>query len=287
MGNTILKGVVLLYPHVSLPWGEKRKSGTGNEQIQTLVKEFPPSMVERVESAKSMVYRAFEGISHDFPYVRGVWAVPTSLQARAEARFLAAQEAFWYAVDDMGSEYDLLRATAEANLGPHFRPRDYPAWSVLRGRIRCELVTFTLAETSPVAGGMDFGDLLASFKREAYDTLCSSLQEILKAMVFRLTEGRCFHYGTVGKFQEFLETFGNLAEVVQDTEYEGDLSALKTLVSDAQKCLGGHVPEDYKTDKNLRAFTGGLLSRVAENLDRVMALPAGARKLDLSDDEVA
>ena len=280
-----LTGATLLYPHVSLPWGEKSEKGE-NEQVSTLFKTFPPSMTQDVERAKSAIYKSFVNLrARKFPPVRGCWALPNALVPRAERSFEYAALRFWTAVDEMGSVYDMLRAVAQTNLGGQFKGSDYPEWADLRASIRCTLVAFTVDEsdTAP-ASAMSFTDLIGGFRRECYNTLCTEFSTLLSGMVLRLTEGKKFYASKMEEFGQFLSDFSDLASLISGDPAEADIAPLKVLVEDAKTALAGTTPEDFKDDKGLRGGVAASLNMVAKNLDGFMSLPVGSRRLQFTPD---
>ena len=280
-----LTGASLLYPHVSLPWGEKQEAGD-NEQVIKLFKTFPPSVTQGVERAKSAIYKAFVGLGRKFNPVRGCWATPTHLVPRAEYRFEEAKDRFWNEVDMMGGVYEMLRATAQANLGERFEPRDYPEWEVLRSQVKCQLVAFTVDEAdSAPDSALPFSSLLEGFRLDAYKTLCTEFSTLLRGMVYRLTEGKRFHSEKVVEFGQFLDDFGALASLVNGSAAEADLLPLQTLVAQAKEALDGVVdPEALKGNKDLRGSIGATLNAVGATLDTFMSLPVGARRLQFTPD---
>ena len=280
-----LTGATLLYPHVSLPWGEKSEKGE-NEQVATLFKTFPPSMTQEVERAKSAIYKSFVNLrARKFPPVRGCWALPNVLVSRAEGSFEDASSRFWRAVDEMGSVYEMLRAVARENLGERFEARDYPEWVDLRASIRCSLVAFTVDEAdSAPESAMSFTDLIGGFRRECYNTLCTEFSSLLSGMVLRLTEGKKFYASKMEEFSQFLDDFSALASLTSGDPSEADIAPLKVLVEDAKTALAGTTPEDFKNDKGLRGGVAATLNTVAKNLDGFMTLPVGSRRLQFTPD---
>lgn len=276
-----LQGVKMYYLNISSPLESEFRVREA-EQVSTLFQKMPPRYLDGFKRAKRAFYGCVDyPLSFAVPRMRGFRLVVNGLVPRVDSIIAAHRDRVRAQFFALGPIYDQMVEESRRNLGDH--APNYPSWEEVCAGFQCQAICLTLAETPVAPGLMGLSALVGEIRQEAYTSLTVGFQTLVREMVVRLLEGKTFRDSSIEKFGQFLADFSHLAEVIKGADYDADLDGFKALVTQAREAMRGVVPDALrgKDNADFRESVGNALNTVGRGLDNLMALPVGARRLNL------
>jgi hypothetical protein len=182
-------------------------------------------------------------------------------------------------------------AQAEQDLGPEFRPNEFPPVQEVAAQFTCSYKLMGFDVPGELAGinKAVYQAQVAKAKAQVAD-VTNEIQQAQRAILFSLVDNlayklmpdesgksRVINPGAVTKLQKFIQDF-EFNNVTGDSEAQKLIGQLKALTD-------GASPETFKTDAELKAATAEKLMNIQDSLEGLLEIKPERKYKDLGDEE--
>jgi hypothetical protein len=279
VGNVFEKGVLVNL--TSSVWGGKRKIPSSYLNRQDADPDFitahkllvDKESIEPIEKARGAARSWLQNRSLPFP-IKGVLFVPKDIIDRVDEKLQGFQDDFYEKVNEFLEKYDAIKIQSKEKLGELYNPSDYP--DDVNSRFNFSWNFFimdspdNLSAISPALYAREnhkFQVAMKSFEETAMATLRDNFGKMIGNMAEKMTgtgkNGKCkvFRDSLIGNIREFIDEFGYLNVVAEDTK-------LERLVGIAKAAIEGVSAQDLRDNKILRDGLSVSMGEILEELEK-------------------